>query len=277
LSVKVEASSSNIDMTASSITATAGTNTNTITPQTSKISDGTSTVTVGSDEISIADGSSKTSSIKNSILTFVDGTISTIVDLARLIITDGTNLVNLTISGKSQIKRADSADSVLEVKNTSIGGLGLDVDVASDSDTALRISNAGVVSTKMTAGQNWLIAGKNVIWSAGAAPTSGLWNLADIAYNSAPSAGGKVGWIFVTKPDQTCDTSNASQTLSNVTNVGTFSIGDEISGSGIQPGSLVTAIDAGASTLTINQTATADATTITISVKGWKGFGSVES
>lgn len=276
-SVELTAGAQTNKVRANDSVLTSGGNTNTDTALDSVLSDGINTVTTTSQSVVASDGVTGSSTIDSAKVEVKDGTTVSQVKKEGLVATDGINTVDMKTDGASEIIRSEVGVEALKVQNIAVGGVAQSLDVAATDDIALQIKDNGTVATEISAGQNWTVAGKKIVWAIGAAPSSGVWSIGDIAYDSAPVAGGKIGWVFVSKSSETGDIAVGSPTISNVTNATAFTIGDNISGPGIPVDSFVTAVDTVGNTLTLNTNATATTVGITLTTTGWKPFGAIDA
>lgn len=121
------------------------------------------------------------------------------------------------------------------------------------------------------------------VTTATARPTdrTRIWSVGERALNTAPAAGGWSGWIAMTggraHQDSLGTRTAGSPTVTSVTNLGTWAVGDTIRGTGIPSGTTVAAVDAVNGTLTLSQNATTAATQQSLYDAQFKGFGAIET
>ncbi len=88
--------------------------------------------------------------------------------------------------------------------------------------------------------------------------------LFDNVYQSAPASVRLAVPLFVNKIEATATTTGGSATLTAVTQIGNFQIGDFVSGTNLPAGARITAIDSGAGTITLNKNATGSGTGVAV-------------
>jgi parallel beta-helix repeat protein len=118
-----------------------------------------------------------------------------------------------------------------------------------------RVSGASVNGLSNTPSR---IMGNGRVFYGTAIPASGLvYNAGDVIENTSPTTGGNKGWIGVStgKAHGVCtgDVTNGSNVIANVTNISSWSVGDNIIAStGIPFPSTVTSVNTSNNTLTIS-------------------------
>lgn len=119
---------------------------------------------------------------------------------------------------------------------------------------------------------------RDVNYRTSAAPTTGNWLLGEIVYNSAPSSGGSVGWVCINQGEahtaSTGTIANTSTSVTSVTNISTWAIGDVIEGYGIPANTLITNISG--TTITLSAAATADSSGNALYDAQFKTWGAID-
>lgn len=118
-------------------------------------------------------------------------------------------------------------------------------------------------------------------WSA-AVPTTGTWKVGDLVWNSAPVAGGTMGWVCTSASDATTGTINSGSASLTVASGTGINNGDSITvvGAGAAGANLVTTVSSGGgtTTLTLATTASTSVVSAVVTTPGtWKTFGAISA
>jgi hypothetical protein len=194
---------------------------------------------------------------------------------------DCTNVINNTIRSNSlsgdglysHVYVANGSSSI----NVSHNAFGLEGGYTNVADFDIYLENkiiiTGIGNTRSSnASKSGVsntpsrIMGNGRVFYGTAIPANGLvYNAGDIVENTAPSTGGNTGWRCVStgKSHGVCtgDLTNGSSVITNVTNITTWSVGDNIiATTGIPFPATVTAVNTSTNTLTISGNAWATQT-----------------
>lgn len=115
---------------------------------------------------------------------------------------------------------------------------------------------------------------------ASSSPSSGEYALGDKIYNTAPASGGYIGWVCVRAGKahlpSTGNSFAGSSSLTGVSNVSTWQVGDTIVSSALPSGDTITAINATSNSLTVAQPASATQTGTSLFDAQFSPYGQVQ-
>jgi hypothetical protein len=141
--------------------------------------------------------------------------------------------------------------------------------------TNIRLNTSGDSIYKYTTWQFLTLDGKTIPQPN--TPTSGTYTLGQIFYNSIPTSGGYLGWVCTRAgkihPSSTASATNGSNTLTSVSDISNWSVGDKPICPGIGDGTTITAVNTTNSTLTLSSTFQAGSGTVTLNEGIFKSFG----